>query len=222
MPTRNYSVYKHTSPSGKVYIGITGQKPEDRWRNGNGYKGCYRFDNAIRKYGWDNIKHEIIYSGLSKKQSEQKEMELIGKYNSTNDKYGYNIENGGNVTGSHSKQTKLKISKANKGKRRTLEFREAIRKRMDGNSIWLGKTHSSRDIEKMRGKRPSILGAKNKKSRAVEQYDKLGNLVRTFESANLAEQLFTQGKRPCNVSACCRGKLKTAYGYIWRYVEEAG
>lgn len=26
-----YSVYKHTSPSGKVYIGITKQKPVKRW-----------------------------------------------------------------------------------------------------------------------------------------------------------------------------------------------
>lgn len=33
-----YTVYKHTTPSGKVYVGITKQKPEQRWDNGNGYK----------------------------------------------------------------------------------------------------------------------------------------------------------------------------------------
>lgn len=33
-----YTVYKHTTPSGKVYIGITKQKPWQRWNNGNGYK----------------------------------------------------------------------------------------------------------------------------------------------------------------------------------------
>lgn len=27
-------VYKHTSPVGKVYIGITHQKPEKRWQKG--------------------------------------------------------------------------------------------------------------------------------------------------------------------------------------------
>lgn len=27
----NYYVYKHTSPSGKCYIGITCQNPEKRW-----------------------------------------------------------------------------------------------------------------------------------------------------------------------------------------------
>lgn len=34
----NYCVYKHTSPSGKVYIGITNQKPTRRWREGEGYR----------------------------------------------------------------------------------------------------------------------------------------------------------------------------------------
>lgn len=34
-----YKVYKHTTPSKKVYIGITNQKPERRWgKNGRGYK----------------------------------------------------------------------------------------------------------------------------------------------------------------------------------------
>ena len=37
--TKLYYVYKHTSPSGKVYIGITSKHPpERRWANGNGYK----------------------------------------------------------------------------------------------------------------------------------------------------------------------------------------
>ena len=34
----NYCVYKHTSPSGKVYVGITKLKPKYRWNNGKGYK----------------------------------------------------------------------------------------------------------------------------------------------------------------------------------------
>lgn len=32
-----YSVYKHTCPNNKVYIGITSRKPEKRWKNGYGY-----------------------------------------------------------------------------------------------------------------------------------------------------------------------------------------
>ena len=28
---RKFCVYKHTTPSGKVYIGITSRKPKERW-----------------------------------------------------------------------------------------------------------------------------------------------------------------------------------------------
>ena len=47
----NWSVYRHTSPSGKVYVGITTQNPEARWQYGNGYKSCKLFCNTIIKYG---------------------------------------------------------------------------------------------------------------------------------------------------------------------------
>lgn len=46
----NYTVYEHTTPSGKKYIGITGRNPIKRWgSNGIGYKG-QAFENAILKY----------------------------------------------------------------------------------------------------------------------------------------------------------------------------
>ena len=68
----NFCVYIHTSPSGKRYIGITGQKPERRWRkNGLGYKDHTYFWNAICRYSWDNFKHEIVASNLTKEEAEQ-------------------------------------------------------------------------------------------------------------------------------------------------------
>ena len=79
----NYIVYKHTSPSNKVYIGITSQTPERRWRkDGKGYKTHIYFWNAIKKYGWNNFKHEVLFSGLTKEEAEQKEIELIAYYKS--------------------------------------------------------------------------------------------------------------------------------------------
>ncbi len=118
--TNNYTVYKHTSPHGKVYIGITSQSPIRRWRkDGSGYKSHTHFYRAIKKYGWDNFKHEILFSGLSQKEAEQKEMELIALYNSTNQEYGYNISLGGE-SGSFgyrfSKEQKIQLSKLRKGK----------------------------------------------------------------------------------------------------------
>lgn len=91
----NYTVYKHTTPSGKVYIGVTGRDVKERWNSGHGYRRCTAFWNAIVKYGWNNIEHEILCEGLSKKEAEEKEKELISYYKSTNPDYGYNIESGG-------------------------------------------------------------------------------------------------------------------------------
>lgn len=92
----NYTVYKHTSPSGKVYIGITSQKVQDRWcRQGQGYKKNTHFYRAIQKYGWDNFKHEILYTGMPEMDAKHKEIELIKKHQSNNPKNGYNLTIGG-------------------------------------------------------------------------------------------------------------------------------
>lgn len=95
--SEGYHVYMHTSPSGKRYIGITSEKnPQKRWgRDGCKYDSL-RFGGAVKKYGWDNIKHEILFSGLSKDEAVAKEVELIGQYKTMNRKYGYNASPGGN------------------------------------------------------------------------------------------------------------------------------
>lgn len=35
---QGYKLYRHTSPSGKVYIGITKTSVYARWMNGRGYR----------------------------------------------------------------------------------------------------------------------------------------------------------------------------------------
>ena len=112
----NYTVYMHTFPNNKVYIGITKMNTQNRWLNGKGYKTSRKLNLAIQKYGWDNVEHKILYEKLTKEEAEQKEIELIAKYDSTNDYYGYNIEKGGNHQGKMSNETKQKLSVIMKGK----------------------------------------------------------------------------------------------------------
>ena len=104
-----YSVYKHTSPSGKVYIGVTKQKPQMRWQNGLGYRTQEYFYRAILKYGWDNFKHEIVYQTDSYEEANSKEIELIAQYKSNDKSYGYNLESGGNLKKMVSESTKQKL-----------------------------------------------------------------------------------------------------------------
>ena len=90
----NYCVYRHTSPDGKVYIGITRTEPERRWRGGFGYASNLYFRSDIMQFGWANFTHDILFSGLSKKSAELKEAELIAQYNSRNPENGYNVDSG--------------------------------------------------------------------------------------------------------------------------------
>lgn len=133
-----YKVYKLTSPSGGIYIGITMQPLKKRFMNGKGYKRCPAINHAIQKYGWKNFKHEVLFAGLSKEQAEQKEIELIAFYKSNKKGYGYNIENGGNVLGTHSEETKRKISEANKGRKVSKESIEKQKETLKKNGSLLG------------------------------------------------------------------------------------
>lgn len=47
----NYIVYRHVSPDNKMYVGITCQKINRRWENGNGYRSNPYFTRAIKKLG---------------------------------------------------------------------------------------------------------------------------------------------------------------------------
>ena len=69
MPKNEYLVYVHIFPNGKQYVGMT-KSAEKRWaRKGSNYKYNERMYKDIQKFGWDNIQHLILHSGLSKKRA---------------------------------------------------------------------------------------------------------------------------------------------------------
>lgn len=124
----NYIVYKHIFPNNKIYIGITCQKSYKRWKYGSGYIGSPYIYKAIKKYGWNNIKHEILFSNLTKEEACQKEIELIAKYKSNNSQYGYNISSGGAGSNKHklNEETKRLIGKKSKEMWQNKEIRKKI------------------------------------------------------------------------------------------------
>lgn len=54
-----YYIYIHTTPEHMRYVGLS-KHPKQRWNNGEGYKKNEEFYKDIQKFGWNNIKHEII------------------------------------------------------------------------------------------------------------------------------------------------------------------
>ncbi len=92
-----YFVYKHTVPNGKIYIGVTCQTEVDfRWNSG--YKNNISFQKDIDYYGWNNIKHEILYKNLTPEEASNTEKKLIMEYNTTNPNFGYNLDAGGKIS----------------------------------------------------------------------------------------------------------------------------
>ena len=124
---RKWCVYIHTSPSGKKYVGITSQKPNQRWKQGKGYMkrnddGSYAqsaMAHALTKYpDWNLWQHEIALENATEEEAKQLEVELIQFYKTRDADFGYNMTDGGEGTvGKNvSDETRQKISDALKGK----------------------------------------------------------------------------------------------------------
>lgn len=238
-----YTVYMHTSPSGKRYIRITSQLPKERWQNGRGYSYNSYFYNAINKYSWKNIKYEILFEGLTKEEAEQKEIELIAKYKSNQREFGYNIDNGGSCVGRMSEETKQKISETHIGllavpvcqysrdgvfiKRHSSVNKAASEMNVSYTAIsaccrGLLKIVCSYiwryDDEQPTKEHIDWCNDKNNygKRKSVCQYDLNGKLLNTYSGIVEAEKVTGLNQ----ISNCCNRKLKTSGGYIWRHEDD--
>jgi group I intron endonuclease len=212
----SYTVYKHTGPTGKVYIGITSQPLRKRWgADGSGYNHSPHFRAAIERYGWGAFKHKIMAEGLTKELAEQIEIDLIEAHRSTDRRFGYNTDRGGSTGAKHTTETKRKIGEANRQRVWTAEARQKLsaykkahptppevsRKIGEANR---GRRHRPESIEKMRASHPK---------RAVKNID-TGNLYNSVTEASKAT-----GTNLSKIVDVCRGRRKTAGGHHWAYEE---
>ena len=239
MNDRKYVVYKHTSPSGKVYIGITGRKPEERWKDGRGYVRHTRFGGAIKKYGWENFTHEILDENLSEEEAKAREVEFIKLYNSADRRFGYNATLGGDgcVGCDPSEETRRKMSErhydahgANNpmfGRNHTPEARRKMsetKKRLfaEGVLVQPKKQRKPKMTQReLREFRSAIMSGKNNpsygKGKPVVQFSTNGSFIKVYQTAREAER--ETGVDHTTISRCCKNKQKTAGGFCWQYKE---
>jgi group I intron endonuclease len=224
-----YCVYKHTNlVNGRVYIGITRQKPSRRWHGGWGYRDQPLFWNAIQKYGWDGFSHEILRKGLTETEAYEMEKCYIELYKATDREFGYNISGGGvdetrftleyrenlkkarRTRPPHSDETKMKISLARRGLKhapRTEEHCKHLSESLTGRVF--SDEHRKRISDSKKG---VYAGCNNPKARPVL-------CVETGKVYScLLEAALDAGTNNHNISAACRGRLKTSGGYHWEYV----
>lgn len=84
---QKYTVYIHKTPNGKMYVGQS-KNIEKRWKQGYGTNKEFYTD--ITKYGWNNIEHIIVATNLDKGEANTLEHNLIMKYKTYDDEFGYN------------------------------------------------------------------------------------------------------------------------------------
>lgn len=232
-----YTVYCHTFPNGKKYIGVTCQRPECRWsKDGNGYKTSEYVYNAIKKYGWNNIEHEIIATGLTMKEASEIEINLIALYRTSEKEYGYNISKGGvknygvmsestkeklraaNVGKIMSKQTREKISKTMKGQKKSLETRrkmcEAQKKSFaNGNNAMHSKESREKAHIKLKGRIPIVAIQKSMETK----YHSVINLETKIIYKSIKEAAEKNGINRSTIIRHCEGKFRKQK---WQYIED--
>jgi hypothetical protein len=227
---KSYLIYKHTNKiNGKCYIGQTCQDPEKRWgKNGNGYKNKHKkFWNAIKKYGWDNFIHEILYVDLTAEEANRLERLLIEKFNSI--KNGYNISEGGSNNPPSPVHAVYQLDQDQKiiavydciaDAERALGAKHShIVECCKGNLrkslgfYWCYIEDYDTYVVKARSEKPKVRSSGN----IVYQLDKNKNIIDEYPSYLAAARSITCTNTKSNtaIKECCLGKRISCYGYYW-------
>ena len=226
-----WTVYVHIVPKAlsgydwdKYYVGITGVGTKRRWgKNGIGYCSQKYFYNAIQKYGWNNMQHEIIAEHLTEKEAKDMEVSLIENLKSNDNIHGYNLTFGGDsvsindyyITAQYDlKGYLLNIYPSMREARRItgISIDCAIHGKAlkAGNFQW--RKYNNRDevlLKIERYKKPRY-------GRKVLQYDLYGNFIEKWDGG-ISEIKEILGYSQSTISNCCNGKILSSHGCKWRW-----
>lgn len=170
---------------------------------GDGTLGYSHTDETKQKMSSSRMGHECS-TETCLKISEKNSGEKNGMYGATPWNKGVPM----------SDETKAKVSKNRRGK-------------TSGTAHPMyGKKHTEESIKKMseshKGAVPWNKGIKTnirpKNARRVGMFNDSGELLQEFESVTAAA--IAVGNRSGNISACCKGKVRHASGYVWKYLEK--
>lgn len=209
------TIYKITNlVNNKIYIGQTVNSINHRFNqhinSAIHFKGCPYLGKAIRKYGSENFKIDVIEDNISTNALNDREKYWIKYYKSNNTDFGYNLTRGGNLTC-------VAMSE---------EDENLI------NQLWdSGKTvgyiaeitlHSVNAIDRVLSKNSNYsisesLKRGSAKAISVCQYDLLGTFIKKYNT--LTEAAIAVNGCYQGIGQACINK-KTAYGYWWRYENE--
>lgn len=207
-------IYKITNKiNGKMYIGKTIFTVEQRWKEHQ--KDSRRRDfekrplySAIKKYGIENFSIEEVEECPIEILSEREKywIEYYGSF-----KNGYNATIGGD--GKQYVDYDLVVANYKKLKNQTKVAE-------------LMKISTDTVFNALKAKKERILTQQeiqvNERGYIIYQYDKENNYLKSFPSARAAAREVNNNNSDgaSHILDVCKGKRKTAYGYIWKFKED--
>jgi group I intron endonuclease len=190
-------IYKITSPSGKIYIGQAWniKKRFQSYKCLNKASIGTHLYNSFLKHEVKNHLFEVIQhlpSDVEQEILDWYEIFYIQQYKECGFEM-LNIKEGGSH-GKHSEETKIKIGEKSKTKTKWV-----------AKTNFLGCHHSKKHK----------LYMKNIISIPVNQFSLKGIFIKSWKSGKDASKKLNISAG--NISSCCRGKLKRAGKFIWKY-----
>ena len=199
----NWIVYQHIFPNNKSYIGIT-CRGEARWgTKGQNYKDNQPLIyNAIQKYGWDNVKHNILQKNLSFKEAQEFEKQYIQTYHSyylDKDGPGYNMTLGGEGGTKYDNDLIIELYLSG------LTIEE-VSNQLNCNPSTVSAALQGANIERRTNSKP------------ISQFDLNGNYIASYPNARVAME--STGIDYKLISGVISGKTQQTYGYQWKEYDE--
>lgn len=205
-------IYKTTNLiNDKIYIG------KDVKNNPNYYGSGKILKQAIKKYGKENFKKEILLECFNKKELELEEIKHITKYSSNNPKIGYNVTNGG--SGGVTKRIKIYQYNKNGEFIKEWESSEVASRELNIDSSAIRKV--CKGILKSCGgfiwleyKKNNVI-YKTNKEKNILQYDMCGNFIKEWVSIKDAENYLKIKPYSGNIGSVLDKPNRSSHGYIW-------
>ena len=199
--------------NGKIYVGKTEFSIEKRFKEHCNDAFCAKKENrplyaAMRKYGIENFHIELIEETDYPEEREKFWIEQKRSF-----KNGYNATLGGD--GKCYIDYDLVIATYNE-----LQNINAVAQKLNLDRSHIGIILHN---QKIFVKSSSEVNQKQL-GKVINQYDKNGVFLQSFPSAKAAANSLnritsTSNGASSHITDVCRGKRKTAYGYIWKFAE---
>ena len=192
----------------KIYIGKTEFSIEKRWQEHCRDSKKENIQNrplykAFNKYGIENFHIELVEETNN---PEEREKYWIEQYRSF--KNGYNATMGGDGKKYLDYDLLIETYNQTQSIQKTSEICNCDRHH-------LSNILKSNNIKVLTSQEQQVKIYGN----LINQYDLNNNYIKTFPSAKEAARFIQKPKGVSHITDVCKGRRKTAYGYIWKYAE---